>query len=327
MAQKGIYNVDYASGTERSIVSAARTAVMTGISQVSDKIDNINMEKLNTKYVEVSWHIGARNTGIGPMNHQSWQGRCYYYDKNEPMTDSYVDGKLYQSLVRVTGYGSIIGLCGINCRHSKHAFLPGISTPVYTEEQLADMNDKENQTKLWKGKEYDTYKAMQHMRAMESLMRHLRKELKLLKAAGLEDDPDYTNMKAKYRGVSQQYSGFAKAMDLQEQKQRVYDDGLGKIINLSEEKALQQSMEYEYNGERGFIPDDATITNIKTIAGRGVETKLRVADKLSEKYGGNSSDWRKRVGKITSDKYVFDIHWYEKDAIMQDIKIKFMKER
>ena len=235
MAQKGIFNVDYATGTERSISAATRTAVMTGVNQVSDQIDNMNMEKLDTKYVEVSWHIGARNTGIGPMNHQSWQGRCYYYDKDNPMEDSYVDGKLYQSLVRVTGYGSIIGLCGINCRHSKHAFLPGISTPVYSEEQLADMNDIENQTKVWKGKEYNTYQAMQHMRAMERLMRHLRRELKLLKAAGLENDPDYTNMKAKYQGLNQQYSKFAKAMDLQEQRQRVYDDGirLNNQINIA----------------------------------------------------------------------------------------------
>lgn len=226
MAQRGIRTVDWDSGVERSIEAAARSAIMTGVHQVSDKIDDINMEKLDTKYVEVSWHIGARNKGIGPMNHQSWQGRCYYYDKSNPMADSYVDGKLYQSLVKITGYGTIEGLCGVNCRHSKHAFIPGVSSPVYSEKQLADMNDKENQTKLWKGKEYDTYKAMEHMRSMERLMRGLRRELKLLKAVGLDDDPDYINMKARYRGTSQQYSKFAKAMGLQEQRQRVYDDGI-----------------------------------------------------------------------------------------------------
>jgi len=28
-------------------------------------------------------------------------------------------------------------------------------------------------------------------------------------------------------------------------------------------------------------------------------------------YGGKPEDWKKKVGKIESDKYIFDIHWYE----------------
>lgn len=48
----------------------------------------------------------------------------------------------------------------------------------------------------------------------------------------------------------------------------------------------------------------------------------------SNTVGNNSTDWNKMVGKIESDKYVFDIHWYEDEkGVMHEPKIKYMKER
>lgn len=223
MASRGMRTIDYSSGIARSVESVARAAVSTGLHQITGHIAEQNMEKLDTKFVEVSWHIGARNLGTGPMNHQEWQGKVYYYDKSNPMADIKVNGTLYQSLVKKTGYGSVEGLFGVNCRHTMWPFVLGVSTRLYTNEQLDDMNYKENQEKRYYGKEYDTYHAMQHMRALERYIRNTRKELKLLKSAGLTEDPDYLNMKAKWREANRQYKDFAKQMGLQEQRQRIYD--------------------------------------------------------------------------------------------------------
>lgn len=62
---------------------AARRALMTGITQLAGRMSEMNMELLNTEYVEVSAHIGARDKD-GPMgweNHKKWQGKIYHWKK------------------------------------------------------------------------------------------------------------------------------------------------------------------------------------------------------------------------------------------------------
>lgn len=85
---------------------------------------------------------------------------------------------------------------------------------------------------------------------------------------------------------------------------------------------LHRQLQYNYNGEDLFIPDKTIIENSKTIAGKGSKTEIRVVDKLVSEFGGKPEDWKKRVGKIESDKYIFDVHWYELDGIQYDMKLK-----
>ena len=77
MTSSGVRVVDYASGRSDRIEVAVRRAVMTGIAQMTDKVNEHNAKELGTDYWEVEWHLGARNTGTGYMNHQSWQGKVY----------------------------------------------------------------------------------------------------------------------------------------------------------------------------------------------------------------------------------------------------------
>lgn len=85
---------------------------------------------------------------------------------------------------------------------------------------------------------------------------------------------------------------------------------------------LQRQLQYNYNGEDLFIPDKTIIENSRTIAGKGSKTEIGVVDKLVAKFGGKPEEWKKIVGKIESDKYVFDVHWYELDGIQYDMKLK-----
>lgn len=81
------------------------------------------------------------------------------------------------------------------------------------------------------------------------------------------------------------------------------------------------------NGEKGFIPTNSIIKNAKTIAGAGSKTELRVEPKLVDVYGGKSGDWKKRVGKVESSKYIFDVHWYELDEKQYEMKLKHRSEK
>ena len=73
MTDSGLRWIDYASGHHNRVPVAVRRAVMTGVNQVTAKITEQNMELLQTEYVEVSWHRGAR------PSHQVWQGKIYHW--------------------------------------------------------------------------------------------------------------------------------------------------------------------------------------------------------------------------------------------------------
>lgn len=205
MTRSGIRVIGY-DGWHNRIEVAARRAVMTGITQVTNKINEMNAEKLGTDYFEVSWHATAR------PSHQEWQGRVYSKEELET----------------ICGLGSVTGLCGANCYHNYYPFVPGVSVRTYTDEQLDEMNAKENELKPYKGREYTSYEATQKQRELETLMRKYREDIHLSKTAELPED-DIAIKKILYHGAMQEYVDFSKKMGLPQQRERIYQDGLGKV--------------------------------------------------------------------------------------------------
>ena len=88
LAQKGVAKALYPSGQTRSIESAARTAVVTGINQMTTRISFARMQEIGWEHVVVSSHYNARTTGTGHQNHYSWQGKVYHVNF-ETLGDSY----------------------------------------------------------------------------------------------------------------------------------------------------------------------------------------------------------------------------------------------
>ncbi len=206
MTNSGLRTIDYASGWSNRVDVAARRAVMTGVSQLTGRINDSNAEKLGTETFEVSWHSGAR------PSHLEWQGKWYTRDELES----------------ICGLGTVTGLLGANCYHSYSPVIPGISKPTYTAEQLERMKREELTPKEYGGKKYTKYEALQKQRRMETAMRAQRQKIKLLEEGGADED-DIINSRCRYRGTSAEYARFSKAMDLPQQRERVYIDGLGNI--------------------------------------------------------------------------------------------------
>lgn len=204
MTASGIRTVDYASGKSDRIEVTARRAVMTGVAQMTDKVNEKNMEELQTDYCEVDWHMGARNTGTGYHNHQNWQGKVY---SSEEMRT-------------VCGKGQMLGFGGINCYHIAFAFIPGISKRKYTDEWLAEQNQKENEKKTYRGRQYDTYAALQHQRRLERTIRKQKQDVLLLEKAGA-DKEDITAAKCRLRLTNKAYVDFSKEMGLRQQNERL----------------------------------------------------------------------------------------------------------
>lgn len=206
MTNSGLRTVDYASGWSNRVDVAARRAVMSGMAQITAKVNEDNAESLGTDMFEVTWHSGAR------PEHQVWQGKWY----------------TRRQLETVCGLGTVTGLCGANCYHDYYPVVPGSSEPTYTVEELAELNAKDNIPIEYNGKQYTKYEALQRQRRLETTMRAQRQEIKLLKEGGASED-DLINARARYRGTSHEYAKFSQAMGLPQQRERVTVDGLGNI--------------------------------------------------------------------------------------------------
>ena len=90
---------------------------------------------------------------------------------------------------------------------------------------------------------------------------------------------------------------------------------------------LQSRLDYNLNGENSFIPTGAQFEAVRTIAGKGNKTAFRHAQDYADLFGGTPQEWSKKVGKIESAKYVFDVHWVEKDGVQYAVKVKNRKEK
>lgn len=237
LTNSGLRTIDYASGRSNRVEVAARRAVMTGISQLTGRISEMDAEKLGTDYFEVAWHAGARPT------HTEWQGRVYSKD----------------DLYRVCGLGTVTGLLGANCYHEYYPFFPGLSERNWSDQWLEEMDREENTPKKFNGKEYTLYEAKQQQRRMETAMRAQREKVDLLKKG--DADPDEVMLaRCKYQAQLDEYARFSKKMGLKQERERIYMDMRGRIapgkmsIKLSDstDKWAKEALKELRLSERSF---------------------------------------------------------------------------
>lgn len=243
LTNSGLRQIDYASGRGNRVDVAARRAVMTGITQLTGKISDMNAAKLGTEYFEIAWHAGARPT------HAVWQGKVWSREQ----------------LVTVCGLGTVTGLEGANCYHERYPFIPGISERNWTDEWLEKKNREENTPKEYKGKEYTLYEAKQRQRQMETAMRAQREKVQLLQKGDADPD-DVMLARAKYQGQLNEYSRFSRKMGLKEERERIYYDMRGRIATNTKE----QNARYTPDMIRNATRDSNQYSRYKSIIGNSV---------------------------------------------------------
>ena len=127
--------VTYPTGHTDTVETATLRAVRTGISQATAQIQTQRMDEMDVDLVITSSHLGARPT------HQVWQGKVFSRSGN---SDKYPD------FVQSTGYGTVTGLCGANCRHSFSPFFEGMKNPFeqYDSEENRKQYEKEQRQRV-----------------------------------------------------------------------------------------------------------------------------------------------------------------------------------
>lgn len=190
--------VKYPSGHTETIEAATLRAVRTGISQASAQIQLKRMEEMGVDLVIVSSHLGAR------PDHQVWQGKIY----------SRSGGGDYPDFVSSTGYGSVTGLCGANCRHNFSPWFEGMGNPF--EEYDSEENQK-------------TYEQQQRQRTLERRIRDTKREVMTLDTArsaaqgSFKDvfEKDYQKKTALLQRQNAAYNQFCKENGLKKRSDRI----------------------------------------------------------------------------------------------------------
>ena len=206
LADSGLKVVEYESGHVDQVDVAVRRAVMTGVNQLNSQYAIQSKDYLDTDYVEVSAHSGARDKD-GPNgweNHKAWQGKVYHWGGAEPE---------YPDFEKTCGYGDVTGILGANCRHNFTPFIPGVMERTYTDEQLASIDPPPFE---YEGKKYSHYEATQKQREIERTVRKWER-----REAAATDQKDKQAAQIRIRLLKQKYKEFSKAANLRMQPERM----------------------------------------------------------------------------------------------------------
>lgn len=134
---------------------AVRRHVRTQIAQDGARMTARAMDEYGVQLVEVSSHPNAR------PSHAAWQGQVYGWRGAVS-----IDGHSYEGLEAATGYGSVDGLLGANCRHSFGPYLPGAPRAYERDPRHASGLPGE-----------EVYRLEQRQRAGERAIREAKREL------------------------------------------------------------------------------------------------------------------------------------------------------
>lgn len=200
LAASGVRSINYESGCSRTVEAATRNALMTSISQVTNKISEQNAEEFGADGWEMSAHSGAR------PSHAIYQGRQYTQ-------------KEYEHKIRdlLNDYG---------CRHDAYPIILGISEPVYTEEELKNIDPPPF---TYEGKRYTAYEAQQQMREMERAMRKQKDRCIVADASG--DKEAFTAASIKLRRQKDIYEDFCRKADSFTQYERTIVGGYDRHLS------------------------------------------------------------------------------------------------
>lgn len=214
LAASGVRTIDYESGRSDRIEVAARRALLTSVAHVTHRISEQNGEELGADGWEMSAHSGSR------PSHAVYQGRQYTQEQYE---------RIIKPLISEP-----------NCRHDVFPIILGVSEPVYTEEELKNIDQSPF---TYEGRKYTAYEASQQMRKMERAMRKQKDRCIVADAAGDEDS--FTAASIKLRRQKDIYEDFCKAADSYTQYERTYVAGYDRRLAGKTGAVTRKQREFE----------------------------------------------------------------------------------
>ena len=215
--------VIYESGRTRRLDSAVRMNILDGIRQVSNETAQRFAQEYNADGIEISVHSNPA------IDHADVQGRQFSNEEYKKLSDGEV-AKDYKGISRQLGHsknGSYRHISEYNCYHKIFPIVLGVSKPEYTDKQLKEIQEKNEQGFEFEGKHYSNYEGTQLQRKIETEIRKAKDTQILARASG--DNELVQESQARISLLTKKYNKLCQESGLQPKKIRMQVSGYKRI--------------------------------------------------------------------------------------------------
>lgn len=195
MAQSGLRRVTWESGYSRRLDSSARMNILEGVRRLNSQMMEETGREFGADGVEISAH------GLCAPDHRDIQGKQYSKEEFE---------RLNRRLERPIGT--------LNCQHFVTPIVLGVSKPVYSRKELADINKRSAERIEYKGQKMSRYEASQKQRQIETAIRYAKDERDAMIAAG--DKLGAAQARKKSAALGAEYKRFCEQAGLTPRPER-----------------------------------------------------------------------------------------------------------
>lgn len=183
LSASGIKTIEWESGYHRRLDSSVRMNLRGALRDFSMTLQQQFGEEFGADGVEISVHENPA------PDHAEVQGRQFSNEEFEKFQNNQ-DSKDYKGKLFTADYHGhdrrSIGQ--LNCYHYIFNVVLGVSKPLYTDEKLKEINDKNNKGFEMDGKHYTNYQGLQMQRKLETAIRKQKDRQIMAKASKDEDE-------------------------------------------------------------------------------------------------------------------------------------------
>lgn len=233
LSKSGLKSVNWETGVVRRLDSAVRMNLKTGIRTLHNENQRIIGRQIGADGVEITVHSNPA------PDHQEAQGRQFtneQYDRLQKTGFALdVNGKeinLHRELIRTKAMAlSFRPISQYNCYHYSFSIVLGVSKPLFTDEQLQDIIDKNNKGFDYEGTHYSMYEGTQLQRQIETAIRKEKDTQIMAKASG--DKDLMQESQGKINVLMNKYAEVSKVSGLPTKMERLRVDGYKPVEVLS----------------------------------------------------------------------------------------------
>lgn len=306
--------------------------------QTAEEVQDARCRDFGVNLISIDSHSGAR-----PKCAKD-QGKIFDLNNGSGYTEDAAGRKIRYYPWNKSSYGEPDGILGINCRHHKWPFIPGVNIQRHFPTDDLDANNK-------------LYRETQVQRALERDVRKQKRECMLFDELGDEEAFQESSVKLKQKEARLKNYVDSKA-NLHRRKDREQIVGFDRrtsaeavAANKRYTKAMQtdtiklkdtyivktlsaKGKNYDIldpeTGEVFHFAGGSKIQNSQVFAGKGTRHPLHpnVAEGLSQQIGGTPSKWQHCKGHGVIDYHgeerPAEVHWFQEETVG---KVKFKIKR
>lgn len=246
--------VDYGGGVTRRLDTVVRQNLLWGAKQTFMEYSNIIGEEIGADGIEITAHPFCR------PSHEFMQGQQYILGKGRM-----IDGEYFESADR-----ALEALQDYNCNHHPFSIICGVSVPMHSKEELAELHRRNTEKINIDGVEKTGYEWKQEMRKLETKTRALKGEREILRASGDKEGVKQVNekmkaIKDKYTKIGEKSGNELRynRMSVVRQNNNLTKGGSGGIIKEQSRNVATRSMANGLRKPPMHILSDDEIKSLK----------------------------------------------------------------